>query len=329
MGPVDGEGVREIELDAGVVDDRGERRPALALEQHGRRELGDPLRDERLRRRHEHQRLLEQPSGAHEQVLLAAALRMMAGIRLVHREHEQVDGRQRQVDVDDDPAAQVAEVAAERPPGPVADDLQDDAFAIRECDQTARPRARLFDHRRHRALHLLGGHADRVLPALVPLGQRPVAREQLLEPLVRGREDGFVGVARTHAVAPLHLVGVRAGLARQHARIRVQPEHLVAQPAVLELFQQRLRGGDERPRVDRRLRVDGSRQLGRSEVRVDDPFDVPAELQPQPEVALRGGVGHAASLGVPGCLCAHLECERMFVSGWVQCKALVTASSFC
>ena len=187
-----------------------------------RRELGDPLRDERLRRRHEHQRLLEQPPAAHEQVLLAAALRVVAGIRLVHREDEQLDRRHRQVDVDCDPAAEVAEVVAERQPGLVAHDLQVDALAGRQVDEAARPGARLLDHRRHRALDLLGGHADRVLPALVPLGQRPVAREQLLEPLVRGREDGLVGVGRPHAVAPLDLVGVRAGLAGQHARVRAQ-----------------------------------------------------------------------------------------------------------
>ena len=109
--------------------------PPVALEQHLRRELGDPLRDERLRRGHEHQRLLEQPSAAHEQVLLAAALGMVAGIGLVDREDEQLDGRHRQVDVDGDPAAQVAEVVAERHPGLVAHDLQDDAFAVRQLDQ--------------------------------------------------------------------------------------------------------------------------------------------------------------------------------------------------
>jgi hypothetical protein len=51
-------------------------------------------------------------------------------------------------------------------------------------------------------LDLPGGHADRVFPARFALGQRPFAREQLLEPLVRGCEDGLVGVGRPYAVAP-------------------------------------------------------------------------------------------------------------------------------
>ncbi len=116
---------------------------------------------------------------------------------------------------------------------------------------------------------------------------------------MRGCEDGFVGIGRPHAVAALDLVGVRAGLARQHAGVGAQTDHLVAQPAVLELVEQRLGGGDELSRVDRRLRVDGGRQLRRAVVGVDDPFDVPAELQPQPEVALRSGLGHTASLRRP------------------------------
>ena len=62
----------------------------------------------------------------------------------------------------------------------------------------------------------------------VALAQRPVAREQLLELLVRGGEDGFVGVGRPDAVAALDLVGVRAGLARQHAGVGAQADDLVA-----------------------------------------------------------------------------------------------------
>ena len=98
---------------------------------------------------------------------------------------------------------------------------------------------------------------------------------------MRGAEHGFVGVGRPDAVAPLHLVGVGARLARQHARVGAQADDLVAQPAVLELVAQRLGGGDQRAWVDRRLRLDGRRQLRRAEVGIDDPVDVPAELQPQ------------------------------------------------
>jgi hypothetical protein len=107
------------------------------------------------------------------------------------------------------------------------------------------------------------------------LGQLPLTREQLLEPLVRGGEDGFVGVGRPNAVAPLDLVGVRVGLAGQNAGVGAHADHLVAQPAVVELVEQRLSLGDERPRLGRRLRVDGGRQLRRAVVGVDDPFDVP------------------------------------------------------
>jgi hypothetical protein len=120
----------------------------------------------------------------------------------------------------------------------------------------------------------------------VALGQRPVAREQVLEPLVRGGEDGFVGVGRADGIAPLHLVRIRAGLARQYAGVRSQADHLVAQPAVLELVEQRLRLGHERRGIRRRLRVDGGRQPRRAEVGVDDALDVTAELQAQPEIAL-------------------------------------------
>jgi uncharacterized heparinase superfamily protein len=41
-------------------------------------------------------------------------------------------------------------------------------------------------------------------------------------------------------------------------------------------------------RIDRRLCVDGGRQLRRPEVGVDDLVDVLAELQSQPDLALRG-----------------------------------------
>ncbi len=99
---------------------------------------------------------------------------------------------------------------------------------------------------------------------------------------MRRFEDRFVGVGRPHAVAALHLVSVRAGLPRQHAGVGAEPSYLVTQPAIPELAEEGLCGRDERPRVDGSLRLDGGGQLRRAEVGVDNPFDVPAELQPQP-----------------------------------------------
>jgi FPC/CPF motif-containing protein YcgG len=70
----------------------------------------------------------------------------------VAREHEQLEGRHRQIDVDRDPAAEIAEVAAERPPRLVPDDLHDDSLAGRELDQAVRPRTRDVDDRSHSEL---------------------------------------------------------------------------------------------------------------------------------------------------------------------------------
>ena len=134
------------------------------------------------------------------------------------------------------------------------------------------------------------------MPARVTLGQRLTAGQQLRQSVVCACEDGFVGMGRPHAVAPLDLVGVRGGVTRQHAGVGAQADHLVAQPAVLELVEQQLCGGDERRRIDRRLRLDSGRQLRRTVVGVDDPLDVPAELQPQPEIAFHCGQGQAPRL---------------------------------
>jgi hypothetical protein len=129
----------------------------------------------------------------------------------------------------------------------------------------------------------------------VALGQRAVAGEQLLELLMRLREDRLVGVGRPHAVAPLDLVRVRDGLAGEHAGVCAEPGDLVAQPAVLELVEQRVGVGDKRRRVDRRLGAGGGGKLGRPVVGVDDPVDMPADPQPQAEVALDSWL-HPASL---------------------------------
>jgi hypothetical protein len=116
---------------------------------------------------------------------------------------------------------------------------------------------------------------------------------------VRRSEDGFVGVGRPHAEAAVRLVGERAGLACQHAGVGAHSDHLVAQPAVLELVEQGFCSRDERSRLEGRLGVDSRRELRRSEVRVDDPLKVAAELQPQPQVPLGDGLRRFANHACP------------------------------
>ena len=144
---------------------------------------------------------------------------------------------------------------------------------------------------------------------------------------MRGGEDGFVGVGRPYAVAAFHLVGIRAGLARQHAGVGAQADHLVAQPAVLELVEQRLCLDDECPRIDRRLRVDSGCQLWRAVVGVDHPFDVSAELQPHPEVALYWYLGHAASLRRLRRRCLERSVLLGFTGGSLASRRPVAAST--
>ena len=83
---------------------------------------------------------------------------MVARVGLVDRQPEQVDRRHRQVDVDLDPAAEVAAVVVERQPGLVVHDLDGHALAVRQIDEGACPGPRLLDDGRHRSLDLLGGH---------------------------------------------------------------------------------------------------------------------------------------------------------------------------
>ena len=84
---------------------------------------------------------------------------MVTRIRLVHRDAQQLEGGDRQVDVDGDPAPEVSEVLAERQPGLVAHHLQDDSFACGELDQVGRLGARLLDHGCDRELDLPGRDA--------------------------------------------------------------------------------------------------------------------------------------------------------------------------
>ena len=142
------------------------------------------------------------------------------GIRLVHRDAEQLERGDRQVDVDGDPAPEVAEVLAERQPGLAAHQLQDDSFACRELDQVGGLRARFLDHSSDHGLDVRGG--TRKEPPTAG-SARPASR---LPGAARSscswarREERFVGERRSHAVAPFDLVGVRRGTRRPTHRRR-------------------------------------------------------------------------------------------------------------
>ena len=217
---LDGEPEVEIEVDTGLAPhDVGKRRGAVSLEQQPRCDRGDSLRDHRLGRRDEHQGLLEEPATPDERLLLAAALGVMARICLVDRESEELERGDRQADVDRDRALQVAEVLAEREPRLVVDHLDGDVLALRKLDESPRLPTRLLDDRRDRALDGVARHADRLLPSPVSLRDGTCSRKQSVELVVRGREDRLVGAARPHAVALLHLVGVRRPLAGEHSGV--------------------------------------------------------------------------------------------------------------
>src|SRR5215204_471504 len=234
----------------------------------------------------------------------------MARVGLVHRQPEELHGRHREVHVDRDRAAEVAEVFAEGPPRLVAHDLEVDSLAGGEVDEAPRLSACRLDDRSDRLLDALGGHEERVLPAPVALAERAVAGKHVLEALVGGGEDGLLGPARADAVAALHFVGVRGGLTCKCSGVRPQAHDLVAQPTVLELAEEPVRVGDERSRLHRRLRVNGGLEVGRAEVRVDEAVDVAPEPEAEPDVALGGRVGHEMTLWIAR---AGRRCTRW---GW-------------
>ena len=69
-----------------------------------------------------------------------------------------------------------------------------------------------------------------------------------------------------------------------------------------------------------RLSGDGGLELRRTEVRVDDPVDVPAELQAEPEVAFRGWTGSRGKLG--GAEGRDFSASRMAVARSVALNGL-------
>ena len=171
--------------------------------------------------------------------------------------------------------------------------LELDRLAARKVDDSLGERPGLGDDRLQQALDPLRRDAARRAPLLVALSQRAVAGQQLVERGVGRLEHGLVGVLGPVAVAPLSLVAERQPLAGQEAGVGVDAEHLVAQPAGLELVEQRLGVGDQRLRGGRRLGLDLGGQLRRADVGIDQVGVVAAELEAEPEIAASDGVGHA------------------------------------
>ena len=98
----------------------------------------------------------------------------------------------------------------------------------------------------------------------------------------------MVDELRAHAVAALDLVDVRDVVAGEHVRVRRAALHLVVEPAVRQLGEQRIAVGGELGRVDLALGFCLLLQLGRAVVRVDEAVDMPAEAQCEQEIALGG-----------------------------------------
>ena len=105
---------------------------------------------------------------------------MVARVDLVGCKRDQVGRGRLLVGVDDDPAAEIAEVVVERPPGLVVHLLDDELFARGQLDERPHPGAQHRDQRTERRNH--PRRLDRVLApvGLIALMERSVAGEQSL-----------------------------------------------------------------------------------------------------------------------------------------------------
>ena len=148
-------------------------------------ELGDALADERLRRRHELNRLLQEALIPDEQLLLDDVLGVMARVDLVRCERDEVGRGRLLVGVDDDAAAETAEVVVERPPGLVVHLLDDDLLARRQLDQRSHPGAQHSDDRTERWDHSLRRNGMFAAIGLIALVERPAAGKEVFELVVR------------------------------------------------------------------------------------------------------------------------------------------------
>src|SRR5918999_2224227 len=211
-----GAGKIGIELYAGGAQVLGgDPLDAAGPEQHVGPDGRDPLRDERLGRADEDDRLLEPPALADEQRLLADALGVVARIGLVRDQLAEERGRLGQVGANRDPAAQTAEVVVERRPRHLGDELDLNALALRQAELGRGHVAQVGDDGEQRVLQHVRGHRIALAPRLVALGERPRAGQNAVERLVRRRELVLGDEARPHPVAALDLVRERDRLAGQ------------------------------------------------------------------------------------------------------------------
>jgi hypothetical protein len=90
----------------------------------------------------------------------------------------------RYVQIDDRPAAQVAEVVVESPPRLVVHSLDHELLSLRKLDQPGGRVSQRRDGVLHERDDELGRHGDLAPPRLVPLVQRAGSRQELVQPLV-------------------------------------------------------------------------------------------------------------------------------------------------
>ena len=204
-------------------------------------------------------------------------LGVVARVDLVRREVDEVGARRRHVDVQHDAATEATEVVVERPPRLVGDRFDGQLLAGRQVDDASGERAQdrqqvVDDGCRERAVHEVAR-----APRLPALEERAVAGQQLVEPRVHVFVDALGRPLRPHAITALDLVEVGDVVAGEHVRVGRATAHLVVEPAVRKLGEQRVGVGRELGGVDCRLRVDLLLQLGRAVVGVDQPVDVLAE----------------------------------------------------
>ena len=194
-------------------------------------EVGEPLGEQALRGADHEDRLLEPALPADEADLLAAVLGVVAGVGLVGDEVGERGGEHRQVGVDHDPAAQVAEVVVEARPRLVGDEVEVDVLALGQAEEPVGALAEVLGERVDGRAQLLDGHGLRLAPGDEALGERARAGQDLVEGAVGLLEDRLVDLAGPDAVAALDLVGERDVDPRQLLGRGVQADDLGPQPA--------------------------------------------------------------------------------------------------